>query len=107
MRQQARWANTSRSWSSTWSSGPAPATADADITVQRLGEGSFAVNGRGIERLLGRYDINNEDALAYLEERLRKIGVLDALAARGVRRGRRGADRGGGVRAGPGDVRVA
>jgi GTPase len=52
-------------------------------TVQRLGEGSFAVNGRGIERLLARYDVNNEDALAYLEERLRRIGVLDALAREG------------------------
>src|ERR1700677_1962409 len=53
------------------------------FTVQRLGEGSFAVSGRGIERLMGRYDVNNEDALAYLEERLRKIGVLDALAREG------------------------
>ncbi len=53
------------------------------FTVQRLGEGAYAVSGRGIERLLGRYDVNNEDALAYLEERLRKIGVLDALAREG------------------------
>jgi len=52
-------------------------------TVQRLGEGSFAVDGRGVERLLARYDVDNEDALAYLEERLRKIGVLDALAREG------------------------
>jgi GTP-binding protein len=51
--------------------------------VQRLGQGSFAVSGRGIERLLGRYDVDNEDALAYLEERLRKIGVLDALQREG------------------------
>jgi GTP-binding protein len=51
--------------------------------VERLGSGSFAVNGRGVERLLSRYDIDNEDALAYLEERLRKIGVLDALEREG------------------------
>ncbi len=51
--------------------------------VRRLGKGSFAVSGRGVERLLGRYDIDNEDALAYLEERLRKIGVLDALQREG------------------------
>ena len=28
-------------------------------------------SGKGIERLLARYDIENEDAMAYLEERLR------------------------------------
>jgi GTP-binding protein len=51
--------------------------------VEQLGSGSFAVGGRGVERLLSRYDVNNEDALAYVEERLRKIGVLDALEREG------------------------
>jgi len=51
--------------------------------VQRVGGGSYAVSGRGIERLLSRYDVDNEDALAYLEERLRRIGVLDALQREG------------------------
>jgi len=53
------------------------------FTVQRVGQGSYAVSGRGIERLLSRYDVDNEDALAYLEERLRKIGVLEALEREG------------------------
>ena len=51
--------------------------------VERFGPGAFAVDGRGVERLLSRYDVNNEDALAYVEERLRKIGVLDALEREG------------------------
>jgi GTP-binding protein len=51
--------------------------------VQRRGPGSFAVEGRGVERLLRRYDTDNEDALAYVEERLRRIGVLDALQREG------------------------
>jgi GTPase len=51
--------------------------------VEQLGPGSFAVDGRGVERLLSRYDVNNEDALAYVEERLRRIGVLDALQREG------------------------
>ncbi len=51
--------------------------------VERLGPGSFAVDGRGVERLLSRYDVENEDALAYVEERLRRIGVLDALQREG------------------------
>jgi GTP-binding protein len=32
---------------------------------------------------VGRYDADNEDAMAYLEERLRRIGVLRALQAQG------------------------
>ncbi|MDQ6810444.1 MAG: Obg family GTPase CgtA, partial [Actinomycetota bacterium] len=55
--------------------------------VERLGPRSFAVRGHGIERLLARYDIENEDAMAYVEERLRRIGVLDALAAEGFQPG--------------------
>ena len=43
--------------------------------------------GAGIERLLARYDIDNEDAMAYLEGRLRRIGVLAALEAEGFEPG--------------------
>jgi GTP-binding protein len=59
-----------------------PAAASG-FSVERLGPRSFAVRGRGIERLLARYDVDNEDAMAYLEERLRRIGVLKALQAEG------------------------
>jgi GTP-binding protein len=56
-------------------------------TVTRIGEGSFAVDGAGIERLLARYDLDNEEALAHLERRLRGIGVLSALEAEGFEAG--------------------
>jgi GTPase len=55
---------------------PAAATG---FQVERTGPRSFAVRGRGIERLLARYDLENEEAMAYLEGRLRRIGVLSAL----------------------------
>jgi GTP-binding protein len=55
--------------------------------VTRVGERTFAVSGQGIERLLARYDLDNEDAMAYLERRLKGIGVLDALAAEGFEPG--------------------
>jgi GTPase len=55
--------------------------------VERLGSGAFAVKGAGIERLLRRYDIENEDAMAYLEGRLKRIGVLRALEAEGFQPG--------------------
>jgi GTP-binding protein len=53
------------------------------FTVEQVAPGEYSVSGRGIERLLARHDLGNEDALAYVEERLRKIGVLRALEARG------------------------
>ena len=55
--------------------------------VERVGHGSFRVTGKGIERLLARYDLDNEDALAYLERRLRGIGVIDALRESGFEPG--------------------
>jgi GTP-binding protein len=61
--------------------------AGRGFQIEQTGEGSFAVRGKGIERLLARYDTENEDAMAYLEERLRRIGVLGALEAEGFQPG--------------------
>jgi GTP-binding protein len=61
--------------------------ADSGFAVERVGPSAFAVRGRGIERLLARYDTDNEDAMAYFEGRLRRIGVLKALQAAGFEAG--------------------
>jgi len=61
--------------------------ATSGFVVRRVADRSFAVDGKGVERLLARYDIDNEDAMAYLEGRLRKIGVLRALEAEGFQAG--------------------
>jgi GTP-binding protein len=61
--------------------------ASSGFAVSRVAAGSFVVTGRGVERLLARYDVDNEDAMAYLEGRLRKIGVLRALEAEGFQAG--------------------
>jgi GTP-binding protein len=61
--------------------------APSGFTVRRRGPHSFVVTGRGVERLLARYDVDNEDAMAYLEGRLRKIGVLGALQDEGFQAG--------------------
>jgi GTP-binding protein len=61
--------------------------ASTGFAVERTGPGSFAVKGRGIERLVARYDVENEDAMAYLEGRLRKIGVMRALEGEGFQAG--------------------
>jgi GTPase len=59
----------------------------AGFHVERIGPGSFAVRGAGIERLLARYDVENEDAMAYFESRLRRIGVIKELEAHGFEPG--------------------
>ncbi len=57
------------------------------IIVERVGPGAFAVRGRPVERLLQRFDVENEDAMAYVEGRLRRLGVLRALEAEGFQPG--------------------
>jgi GTP-binding protein len=56
-------------------------------SVARTGEHSFTVTGAGIDRLVARYDLENDEALAHLERRLRGIGVLRALEAAGFAAG--------------------
>jgi GTP-binding protein len=56
-------------------------------SVERIGERSFRVTGAGIERLVARYDLDNDEALAHLERRLRGIGVIRALEAEGFEPG--------------------
>lgn len=55
--------------------------------VERTGPGAFRVIGEGIERLLARYDADNEEAMAHVEGRLRRIGVLRALEEAGFEPG--------------------
>ncbi len=61
--------------------------AQRRFSVRRTGDGAFTVTGEGIDRLLSRYDLENEEALAHLERRLRGIGVLRALEAEGFQAG--------------------
>jgi len=46
-------------------------------------DGAFRVRGRGIELLIARHDTSNQEALAYVERRLREIGVIAALERAG------------------------
>jgi GTP-binding protein len=55
--------------------------------VEREEDGGFRVLGRGVEMLFERHDVGNEEALAYLEQRLNEIGVIAALTRAGFEPG--------------------
>jgi GTP-binding protein len=63
-----------------------PGVADS-YRVERLDSGAFRVAGAQVERLVARYDMENDEALRYVEERLRAIGVIRALEAAGFEPG--------------------
>jgi GTPase len=55
--------------------------------VEREDDGGFRVLGRGVELLFERHDTGNEEALAYLEQRLKEMGVIAALDRAGFEPG--------------------
>ena len=57
------------------------------FTVERVGPGAFRVEGGRIERLIARHDVDNDDALRYVEERLRALGVIRELEQAGFEPG--------------------
>jgi GTP-binding protein len=61
--------------------------ADEGYEVERAPDGVFRVSGPRVERLLARHDIENDESLAYIEDRLRAIGVIRALEAAGFEPG--------------------
>jgi GTPase len=61
--------------------------ADHGFAVERVGDGAFRVEGRGIELLVQRHDLSNAEALGYVEQRLREIGVVGELRRKGFEPG--------------------
>jgi GTPase len=60
---------------------------EGGYSVEREEDGVYRVLGRGVELLFERHDLRNEEALAYLEQRLNEIGVVAALKAAGFEPG--------------------
>jgi GTP-binding protein len=57
------------------------------LVIHRIDTGAFVVSGRAVERAVALSDITNPDALAYVQQRLRSLGVDKALARAGARDG--------------------
>jgi GTP-binding protein len=60
---------------------------EGGYSVEREEDGAFRILGRGVELLFERHDLANEEALAYLEQRLNEMGVVAALRAAGFEPG--------------------
>ena len=61
--------------------------ARGTFTVEPAGERAWRVSGDAVERLIARHDLDNEDALAHVEHRLHRMGVIRALEDQGFEPG--------------------
>jgi GTP-binding protein len=61
--------------------------AEEGFTVERDEDGAWRVSGRTAERVVAMADLTNIEALEYVQQRLRKMGVERALARAGAREG--------------------
>ena len=59
-----------------------PAEAEHWEVVQE--DGRFCVRGAVVEKLVARTDFENDEAVSYLQERLERLGVSDALRSAGA-----------------------
>jgi GTP-binding protein len=50
-------------------------------------DGAWRVEGRAAERIVAMADLTNAEALAYVHQRFRRMGVERALARAGAREG--------------------
>jgi GTP-binding protein len=55
--------------------------------VERLGDNEFRIHGRGVERAVALNDVTSPEALNYIDERLKKLGVPKLLTKAGVMEG--------------------
>jgi GTP-binding protein len=61
--------------------------ASREFTIDRTPAGAFRVTGDAVERLIARWDVENEEALALIERRLHRMGVIAALQKAGFEPG--------------------
>ena len=57
------------------------------FSVVRDDDGAWRVRGKSAERVVAMADLTNEEAVAYVQDRFRRMGVERALARAGAREG--------------------
>ena len=55
-----------------------------DFSINEVADGVFEVTGKAVERMVIQTDMENEEAIAFLQHRLRRSGVEEALARAGA-----------------------
>jgi len=60
---------------------------ETGFSISRDDDGGWRVNGRAAERVVAMADLTNLEALAYVQERFRRMGVERALQRAGAREG--------------------
>jgi len=60
---------------------------DQAFSVHNLGGGVYSVEGKAVERMVIQTEWENEEAIAYLQRRLERIGVEKALLELGAKNG--------------------
>ena len=60
---------------------------EGGYSVEQEGEGVFRIHGHGVEVLFDRFDLANDEALGYLENRLTEMGVMAELRRAGFESG--------------------
>jgi len=61
--------------------------AEEGFIVSRDDDGAWRVSGRSAERVVAMADLTNEEAIEYVQQRLRRMGVERELARAGAREG--------------------
>jgi len=65
----------------------APPQRVEPLRVQKVGEGTYRVFGRGVERLVGRTDLSSDQAIARLQRSFERMGVTGRLRQLGAQAG--------------------
>ena len=60
---------------------------EGGYSVEAEEDGAFRIHGRGVEVLFERFDLENDEALGYLETRLTEMGVMAELKRAGFESG--------------------
>lgn len=61
-----------------------PAGVELTLFTVREEDGRYVVEGEAVERLVRRFDMENEHAVRYVSDRLERLGVYQALRERGA-----------------------
>lgn len=64
-----------------------PPAQTEPLRVEKVSDGMYSVSGTGVERLIARTDLDSDEAVARIQGRLERMGVVERLRELGAREG--------------------